>query len=99
MPGYVQIMEFKTSHSEEIRALAEKVQEDLGDAARSTRALFTEDRDRPGHFFAIVEFNSYDEAMEQSNDPRTDARSKRMAALLDDPPTFYNLDVVEMMQG
>jgi hypothetical protein len=25
--------------------------------------------------------------------------SKRMAALLDGPPTFYNLDVVELMQG
>ena len=99
MPGYVQIMEFKTSRSEEIRAFAEKVQEDLGDAARSTRMLLAEDRDRPGHFFVIGEYNSCDEAMEQSNDPRTDAASKRMAALLDGPPTFFNLDVVELTQG
>jgi hypothetical protein len=41
----------------------------------------------------IAEFDSYDEAMSQSNDPRMGKFSEEMAALVDGPIKFYNLDV------
>jgi hypothetical protein len=46
----------------------------------------------PGYFM-IVEFDSYEEAMKNSSDPVTSRYAEQLGALLDGPPTFYNLDV------
>ena len=40
-------------------------------------------------------FDSYEQAMENSNHPVTQDFSKKMMALAEGAPTFYNLDVVE----
>lgn len=42
---------------------------------------------------AVVEFDSYEQAMKNSNDPVTGEYAQQMGALLDGPPRFYNLDV------
>jgi hypothetical protein len=97
MPGFVQIMEIKTSRIEELEALVKKMQEDQGDSLLSTRAVFTADRDRPGYYVNIIEFNSYEEAMKNSNDPVITKMAKDMGTLLDGPPKFYNLDVRQEM--
>jgi hypothetical protein len=65
--------------------------------ARVGRATITADRDRPGTYLNIVEFDSYDLAMENSARPETAEFATRMAALCDGPPRFYNLDVVYTM--
>jgi hypothetical protein len=93
MPGFVQIMEIKTSRIEELEALVKKMQEEQGDSLLSTRAVLTADRDRPGYYVNIIEFNSYEEAMKNSNDPVITKMAKDMGTLLDGPPKFYNLDV------
>ncbi|HZM55442.1 MAG TPA: hypothetical protein VFC03_10500 [Acidimicrobiales bacterium] len=93
MPGFVQIMEIKTSRIDELEALVKKMQEERGDSLLSTRAVLTADRDRPGYYVNIIEFNSYEEAMKNSNDPATSEFAKEMGALLEGPPKFYNLDV------
>jgi hypothetical protein len=93
VPGFVQLMEFKTSRIDEVDALVDKMRAERGAALLATRAISASNRDRPGHYFSIVEFNSYEEAMKNSNDPATSEFAKQMAALLDGPPTFYNLDV------
>ena len=59
------------------------------------RSIRTQDRDDPSRFMVIVFFDSYESAMENSNLPETTEFSQKMAELLDGPPTFYNLDVVE----
>ncbi len=53
------------------------------------------DRDHPGRYQTIVEFESYEAAMENSNRPETHEFSAKMAELCDGPPTFRNLDVVQ----
>lgn len=93
MPGFVQIMEINTSRIDEVEALSKKMQEERGDALLASKATVTEDRDRPGHYFVIVEFGSYEEAMRNSDDPVTSRYSEQVGALLDGPPTFHNLDV------
>src|ERR1035441_10979645 len=93
MPGFVQIMEIKTSRIDELEALVKKMREERGDSLLSTRALLTADRDRPGYYVNIIEFSSYEEAMQNSNDPATSEFTKQLGALLDGPPNFYNLDV------
>jgi hypothetical protein len=69
MPGFVQIMEIETSHIDEVRTLMEKTEAENADIFVSSRGLFTADRDRPDHYVAIIEFDSYDEAMKQSSHP------------------------------
>jgi len=97
MPGFVQIMEFDTSRIEEVEALSKQLQEERGDALLASRATVTEDRDRRGHYFVIVEFDSYEDAMRNSNDPATDKYAETMAGMLDGRPTFHNLDVRMVM--
>jgi hypothetical protein len=46
----------------------------------------------------IVEFDSYEEAMKNSNDPETSKYAEQMGALLDGAPKFYNLDVRSVME-
>jgi hypothetical protein len=98
MAGFVQIVEFSTSKIDEVRALAETFRSEMQALPGETpvqRATLTADRDRPGYYLNIVEFNSYDSAMENSERPQTTEFATKMAALCDGPPTFYNLDVVE----
>lgn len=97
MAGFVQIMEFDTSRIEEVEALSTRMQAERGDALLASKATVTEDRDRPGHYFVIIEFPSYEEAMKNSSDPVTDRYSKEMSALLDGPPRFHNLNVRTVM--
>jgi quinol monooxygenase YgiN len=86
-------MEFKTSRVEEVEALSKRLQAELGDAFLANKATVTEDRDRPGTYLVIVEFDSYEAAMKNSDNPVTTKASEEMRTLLDAPPKFYNLDV------
>jgi hypothetical protein len=50
---------------------------------------------RKTYFPSIVEFDSYEAAMEASNRPETQEFFGRLSQLMDGPPKFYNLDVVD----
>lgn len=98
MAGFVQIIEFESSRIDEIRALAEEFRtgsEAEGDRIPLARGTFCADRDRPGHYVNIIEFESYERAMENSNRPETSEFAAKLAALSDGPPKFTNLDVKE----
>jgi hypothetical protein len=92
MAGFVQIIKFQTSRFDELKALAEQF--DLSNSSGNTarRVNITEDRDRPGTYLNIVEFDSYESAMENSNRPETGQFAEQMQKLCDGPPKFYNLD-------
>ena len=92
MSGFVQIIEFRTNRIEELQALAEEMGPGPGPGS-ALRGAVTQDRDRPGWYFNIVEFDSYESAMSNSNRPEVSAFAARMAALCEEPPRFYNLDV------
>lgn len=92
MAGFVQIIEMKTSRIDEIDALVDGLR-DTGAPMPMVRATMTGDRDRPDHYVTIIEFESYEEAMANSNKPETTEMAQRMADLCDEPPKFYNLDV------
>jgi hypothetical protein len=93
MAGFVQIVEFKTSRIDEIQALADERQPARGTGSTVRRLTATADRDRPGYYLTIIEFDSYESAMENSNRPETREFSAQLAKLCDGPPKFYNLDV------
>ena len=93
MPGFIQIMEFETSQIDELEALMKTFQEEHGDALLATKATVTEDRARPGHYLVIVEFDSYEEAMKNSNDPVTTEYAEKITAMLEGQQIFHDLDV------
>ena len=99
MAKFVQIIEFKTSHLDEVKALSEEFRAERAANADGQmpveRGTFTTDRDRPGYCLNIVEFDSYEVATANSALPETTKFAERMAELCDGPPKFDNLDVVE----
>ena len=96
--GFVQIIELRTSRIDEIRELITEMRSEVGTSS-VLRGMSTADRDRPGYYLNIVEFESHESAMENSTRPEISRFSSRMAALCDEPPRFYNLDVVETWEG
>lgn len=96
MSEFIQIMEFDTDRIDDVEALSRRMQDERGLLARV--ATVGADRDRPNHFYVIIEFASYEEAMRNSNDPVTGRYSQEMTGLLKAPPTFHNLDVRMVMR-
>jgi hypothetical protein len=92
MAKFIQIVEFKTDRPDEVMALGDEM-EPQRSSGTARRLNITSDRDRPGYYFSIIEFDSYEEAMENSNRPETSEFAAQMAKLCDGPPTFRNLDV------
>ena len=76
-----------------MEALSKQMQEERGDTAVHFTRTIAEDRDQPGHYFIIVEFDSYEDAVRNSSDPVTREYGKQMGELLAGEPTFYDLDV------
>ncbi len=90
---FVQIIEFQTSQIDKFDALVDEWIKTSEGWRAPTRSLRTKDRDRPNTYVQIVEFPSFEAAMENSNRPETTAFAQRLAELCDGPPTFMNLDV------
>ena len=93
--AFVQVIEFDTSKFDEVQAIGQEWEAAAGGESKARRRVLCQDRDRPGHYVNIVFFDSYEEAMENSNLPVTQEFSQKMMALADGTPNFYNLDVVE----
>ncbi|MFF4395638.1 hypothetical protein [Streptomyces sp. NPDC001480] len=96
---FVQIIEFETDRIEEMRQLSEDM--DNRSANREdgpTRRLVLADRNQPGRYLAVIEFDSYEEAMRNNGDPETSKFAEQMAALCTRPPSFTDCDVVDMSE-
>jgi len=91
---FVQIIEFKTDRIDEFNATLDDWLAKTEGQRVPTRGLQTRDRDQDGVYLQIVEFPSYEQAMENSNRPETNELSNQLAKLCDGPPIFRNLDVL-----
>ena len=100
MAGFMQIIEMQTSRIDEVEAVIQELRDRLDDAGSSAprRGTMTADRDREGFYLSVIEFDSYEAAMENSNRPEVGEHAARLAKLCDAPPRFYNLDVREAWQ-
>lgn len=93
--SFIQIIEFRTSKVDEMRAMGEQWEQASSNDRKTRRRITCEDRDNPGRYFNIVFFDSYEEAMQNSELPVTQEFAGKMMELADGPPTFYNLNVVD----
>jgi hypothetical protein len=91
--SFVQLIEFRTSRIDEFDALIDEWNSTSASWRTATKATRAADRDKPGTYVQIVEFPSYEAAMENSKNPETGKFAERLAELCDGPPTFRNLDV------
>ncbi|MFJ5779528.1 hypothetical protein [Streptomyces sp. NPDC093094] len=91
---FVQIIEYRTSRIDEFNALLDTWVEKNEGSRLATRALQARDRDTENVYMNIVEFPSYEQAMDNSNRPETAEFAAQAAALCDGPPVFRNLDLL-----
>ncbi len=92
---FIQIIEGHTSLGDEIAAASAELEAAAAGRFTVRRSIRTQDRDDPTHFMTIVFFDSYESARENSDLPETGEFAAKMMELVDGPPTFHNLDVVE----
>ena len=95
MAGFIQIVEYTTSRFDEVKALSEDYRDRSNTEGSVRRVNVGADRDRPNVYVTIAEFESYDEAMKNSQRPETQQFAEQMSKLCEGPPTFRNLDVRE----
>lgn len=92
---FYQLMEFRST-AEEAVADIHRYKDLMGDQTMARRATICVDRDDPGLLVQIVEFDSYEEAMANSEHETTREES---AAVEESSGgiSFRNLDVVEVI--
>ena len=93
MSGFVQIIEWKTSKIDEVKALQVEWRQRYPEMGPS-RVIMCEDRDNAGTYLTVVQFDSYEAAMKNSEDPATSEFGERMQSLSDGPPTFRNFNLL-----
>lgn len=94
MAAFVQVIDFETTKPEEMNALMDEWEgETKGMKRMSVKGLLTHDRENKNHYMEIVEFPSYEIAMENNDLPTTQKFAGRMRELCSSGPRFVNLDV------
>jgi Protein of unknown function (DUF1059) len=92
-PGaFVQLIEFDTDRIAEWDAIVDRWATAIGSHRAVRWTIVGVDRDRPGHYVAVVEFPGYAEAMANSGHPATQAFGKELQSISSSEPRFRNLD-------
>ncbi len=91
--SFVQIIEYDTSRPGEADALLDRWVEATAGQRKAQRSTRYKDRAQPNTYMYVVEFPSYDVAMENSELPATSEFAEGMAKLCDRGPEFRDLDV------
>jgi quinol monooxygenase YgiN len=93
--AFIQIIESRTKKFDEVQALSEEFFKATEGRRTLQRSIITRDHNDPDRYLIIAFFDSYESAMENSNLPETAAFAEKQMALLEGPPTFFDLDVIE----
>ncbi len=90
---FIQTIEFTTTHISEIQDLMDDWLAKSKGRRTPRRATLLADQDRPNTYLQIVEFPSYEAAMQNNALPETTEFAERAARLADAGPVYRNLDV------
>ena len=93
--GFIQIIEMHTKRYEELQAIGDEFFAATEGKRTLRKSYVTRDRSDPDRYLVVAFFDSYESAMENSNLPETAALAEKQTPLLDAPPTFFDLDVIE----
>ncbi|MFJ3444492.1 hypothetical protein ACIPM2_25340 [Streptomyces sp. NPDC086081] len=93
---FVQIIDFETERLDEMEQLfAEAGQRFAGRSGGPTHRMLLRDRDNPRRYLALIEFDSYEEAMRNSDDPETSRMAEQVGALCIGDRVYTNCDLVD----
>lgn len=96
MPEFVQIIRVKTDRGDELIAMGDEY--DKATAGKSTHTSAVSGRDLDtGEYITIVTFPSREAALANDALPETQAFAEKMGALVDGPPSFSNIEVINTM--
>ena len=90
---FIQTITFVTDQVDAVEAEMDQWVTSTAGVRTAQRATLAADRDHPHSYVQIVEFPSYESAMENSRLAQTDEFADRLAKLCATPPVFQNLDV------
>ena len=93
--AFVQIIEFRIADIDGARQIDDEWWHATEGKRTVRRELLGRDRSDPSRCFALVFFDSYESAMENSGLPETQASAEQYSKMSDGPPVFYDLDVLE----
>ena len=91
---FMQIIEFRTSDIDAVRQIDDGWRMATEGKRTARRELLARDHADPDRYFAIVYFDSYESAMENSELPETKASAELYMKATDGEPVFYDLDVI-----
>lgn len=91
---FIQIIEMRTDDMDALLALDDEWERATEGKRTARRSIVTTDRNDPKRHVIIVFFDSYEEAMKNSELPETQEFAAKWAQLVEAPPTFADLDVV-----
>jgi len=92
--AFIQIIQFQTDKMEEGRKHVDEYLAATEGRRTVQRSILCRDRDKPDHYVNIVFFDSYEDAMKNSEMPETGQLAAKLAELSTGPQTFSNLEVV-----
>lgn len=92
---FIQIIDVRTDKIEELRELDRQWEAATEGRRTLRRSIVAADRNDPARRVQIVFFDSYEDAMTNSKLPETQAAAATYAELVDGPPVFHDLDVIE----
>jgi quinol monooxygenase YgiN len=93
--SFIQTIEMRTKEYDELKALGDEYMAATEGKRTVRRSILTRDRNDPDRHVLIVFFDSYESAMENSNLPETAQLAEKQVALLEGPPSFSDLEVLE----
>ncbi|WP_372347068.1 hypothetical protein [Streptomyces sp. KL116D] len=91
---FVQIIDFESQRMDEMQELLDRFEQQMsGTPGGPTHRILLQDRDTAGRYLAIIEFESYDDAMRSNERPEVARLNEQLSALCTRPPAFTNCDL------
>ncbi|CAM5690061.1 hypothetical protein [Streptomyces coeruleorubidus] len=96
---FVQIIDFETERLDEMEQIFEEAgRRFAGRSGGPRQRMLLKDRDNPLRYLALIEFDSFEEAMRNSNDPETSRMAERVGALCIGERVYTNCDLVDQRE-
>ncbi|WP_328415062.1 hypothetical protein OG542_30790 [Streptomyces violaceus] len=93
---FVQIIDFETERLDEMEQIFEDAERRFADRTGGpTHRILLKDRDNPRRYLALIEFDSFEEAMRNSEDPETGRMAERLGALCVGERVYTNCDLLD----
>ena len=93
--AFLQIIDGRTDKIDEIMKLDDEWMAATEGKRTLTKSIVARDRNDPDHFIVLAFFDSYDEAMKNSNLPETSNFAEQQSKLMTAPPSFLDLDIID----